>query len=125
MKYILSVFFCLISMIPIEAKSIEQDRTLYRCSGYSSDRVVDPDITVSILEKRGQFSVVIKIADREELKMSVELKELKEDDFSYYDTFFNKDKDVQVEVFLDDMGSMSSLQLRGQKFVLTCGWVSF
>ena len=68
-----------------------------------------------------QFSAKIKIGDSDESMIPVEQKDLGADEISFHDAFFNKDQGVRVDVFLDDMGFMSSLQFKNQKYDLTCG----
>ena len=122
MKYLIFSIFGLFALTTtLNANASAADRTIYSCEGYTREELEEADIAVSITEHNGKFSAKIKIGDSDQTVIPVEQKGLGADEISFYDTFFNKDQGVRVEVFLDDMGFMSSLQFKNQKYDLTCG----
>jgi hypothetical protein len=118
MKQTILIIICTLAISQVFAA---KSTLVYTCNGYSKEELTSPDITLYILENNGQFLTEIKFPDREKLSIALERKKLKDGEVSFYDTFINSKEAVQVEVFGDDMGSMSSLEFKGQKYDLTCG----
>ena len=97
------------------------EKILYHCEGYSSEGPENPDIAVSISSLGKQFSLNLRFGKGNESNITVFRKKLSNGEMSFFDTFFNKEELIRVDVFLDDMGSTSSLYFRGKTFDLTCG----
>lgn len=97
--------------------SAPASKTLYICS-VSNDEPVNNDTRIELIRTEKSFSLNIEGYDLPNGSFDVERRNHQE--ISFHDTFFNSDENITLEVFLDDMGGMSSLFIRGQKLELTC-----
>ena len=94
-------------------------KQVYSCSGFSDeDSIGEADIEIAILKRRTAFFANIKIGSSEQSMVQIWRRNSEEVSFS--DSFFNRAQKMELQVFLDDMGSMSSLRVEAQRYYLTC-----
>ncbi|MDZ4662545.1 MAG: hypothetical protein SGJ18_13115 [Pseudomonadota bacterium] len=117
---LISIIFS-VFILSIISRVSSADNVLYNCQGYSSEGLENPDITLSISEHDKQFSLNLKFGESNTSSIRIFRKKLGVGEISFYDTFINKKETIKVNVFMDDMGSTSSLLYKGSSFDLTCG----
>ena len=116
MKQLFLLFVCLCVSAPLYGSSF--GKRVYSCSGFSDEDSREPDIEIAILKRGAAFFANIKIGSSEQSMVRIERRN--SDEVSFYDSFYSRAHKIEIQVFLDDIGSMSSLRVEAQKYYLTC-----
>ncbi len=95
-------------------------KTVYSCNGYSGEGAEEVEVLVEVVNRGKKLSLEVSVGNESGLAIPVTKKKLAPAELSLYDTYLNEKENVQLDVFLDDVGGMSSLNLRGTEYILTC-----
>ncbi|MES2767565.1 MAG: hypothetical protein V4596_00345 [Bdellovibrionota bacterium] len=101
----------------LSKKSKTSPRTIYKCYG-SSDDLVENDIYAEVFESEKKLYLSLEMPPSIQETLSID--RIQEPEILFYDIFMNREKGIELEVFLDDMGSMSSLTFEKHKYSLSC-----
>ncbi len=117
MKTFAFLIFALSSTL---AQGGELEAVIYRCSGNANEGDSSADIKVAVSKTRNKFWLTLERPNALKQRFIVYLAASGSDDVEIIQKFFNRKLEVQIEVFLDDIGSMSSITIGEEVFSLTC-----
>lgn len=98
------------------------EKLIVSCYGNAHEDDVGP--TINILINQGQKNNLrLELGINNKTRtMVVTKKLLAEGELKFYETFENLKQRMVLEVYYDDMGSMSSLKLRDKSYDITCAY---